>query len=170
MTSNTDVYAAMQTGKPYKTYKKVILGKVFLRVLDPFNDDAIGVHLVGNPNKNEEGCFFHVWNEKQDVFLQRMNKPHFKSGTLIEVKGGQPKEEDADKKGYKDYTDEDIVEIAKSKFFALKSLLKDSDSEAFIYRILTTAEELERPEKTLDEIRKRLSEVQAGDIPDADTD
>jgi len=160
---NTDIFAAMQTGEPYKTYKKVILGKVFLRVLDPFDDKQIGIHLVGNPKRNDEGCFFYTWDDKQDVFLKRMNKAHFKNGTIIETEL-KPKKSDQNEKLYSDYTEEDIEEIVKAKFFKLKEVLEDAESEAFVYRILTKAEELERPEATMDAIRNRLSDIQSWEV------
>lgn len=167
--NKTDIYSAMQTGKPYKTYKKVILGKVYLRVLNPFDDKPMGVHLVGNPKRNSEGCFFHTWNEKQDVFLKRMNKAHFKDGTLVETEL-KPKQEDQNEKLYSDYTEADIEEIVKSKFFALVKVLEDAESEAFVYRILSKAEELDRPEATINAIQERLSDIQSWEVAeDVDT-
>jgi hypothetical protein len=161
--NNLSVFSAMQTGDPYKTYKKVILGKVYLRVLDPFDDKPVGVHLVGNPKRNSEGCFFYTWNEKQDVFLRRMNKPHFKSGMIIETEL-KPKKEDQNEKLYSDYSEKDIEEIVTSKFFKLKEVLEDAESEAFVYRILTKAEELERPEATMKAIKERLSDIQSWEV------
>jgi len=170
MNKNTDIYSAMQTEAPYKTYKKVILGKVFLRALDPFSDEPVGIHLEGNPKSNDAGCFFYVWNEKQDVFLKRMNALHFEKGNMIVWETQDVPEDAPEVKQYSDYTEADIEEIAKYKFFKLQSTLKEANSEAFIFRILSKAEELERPEKTLDEIRLRLSEIQAGEVPDGNTD
>ena len=152
-----DVYSAMQTGEPYKVYKKTILGKVFLKVLNPFDGSVEGIILHGNPAKNQEGCFIEVWSEKEDVFLKRMNREHFKQGTVQAWKR-QPniKKE----KLYSEYTDDDVKEIVMAKFMKLRSVLNKTESEAFVLRILDMAREMERSEKIIQEITARLSEIQ----------
>lgn len=159
MTDNVsyDVYSAMQTGTPYKKYKKTILGKVYLEVLNPFSGKPEGLILHGNPAKNQEGCFVEVWTQKEDVFLKRRNPQHFKEGTLQEWTQ-KPKEKK--EKLYSEYSDDDIKKIVNSRFLALQSTLNKATSEAFVLRILNMARELEKSEKIVRAIEARLSEIQ----------
>ena len=46
---SADVFSAMQTDKPHAVYKKTILGKVFVTVLNPFDESPEGILLQGNP-------------------------------------------------------------------------------------------------------------------------
>jgi hypothetical protein len=173
MSNKLDTYSAMQTDDPFKVYKKTTLGKVYLEVIDPFEDKPIGIILQGNPNKNEDGCFVKVWNERQNQFLVNRNQSHFEAGRLIEwdleklKKAKQKKKE----KSYSEYSDEDIEEIVNSEFFKFKSALNKADSEAFVYRLLSKAEELEKSKKIIDRIEARLHELQIKDmVPDGDTE
>jgi hypothetical protein len=159
MTDNVsyDVFSAMQTGTPYKKYKKTILGKVYLEVLNTFTGNPEGLILHGNPAKNQEGCFVEVWSEKEDVFLKRRNSGHFKQGTL-QVWNKKPSEKKD--KLYSEYSDDDVKKIVNSRFLALQSTLNKAKSEAFVLRILNMARELEKSEKIIRAIEARLSEIQ----------
>lgn len=152
-----NIYSAMQTNRPYAIYKKTILGKVYLTVLNPFSGHPEGMILHGNPAKNQEGCFIEVWSEKEDVFLKKLNKTHFKEGTLQVWKPKKTKEE----KLLSDWTDEEVKELINSPFLKLQSVLNKTTSESFVLRILNTAHELEKSEKILNAIRARLSEIQS---------
>lgn len=151
-----DVYSAMQTGKPYAKYKKTILGKVYLEVLNPFSGNPEGLILHGNPIKNQEGCFVEVWSEREDVFLKRRNSKHFKEGTLQVWKPQNTKKQ----KLLSDWSDEDVVNLVNSPFLKLQSELNKTTSESFALRILTTAQQLEKSEKIIRAIEARISEIQ----------
>ncbi len=80
----SDVFSAMQTGKPYKSYRKAILGQVYVKILNPFNDvDPMGLILSGVSN-TEDTAIVHVWSAKEDQFIHAMNKTHFERGYLVE--------------------------------------------------------------------------------------
>jgi len=153
---NSDIFSAMQTEKPYKRYKKVILGKVYLTVLNPFSMQPDGMILQGNPRTNDKGCFIEVWTPQEDVFLRRMNEVHFNDGTLVEWKEKSPKKE----KTYSEYSEDDVVEIINSHHLTLSNTLNKINSEAFLLRLLSKAEELEKSDKIIKRIEARLSEVQ----------
>ena len=147
MDNALDIYSAMQTEKPYKTYKKTILGQVAIRVLDPFTDKAIIQIMKGDPSKNDEGCLIDVWSTKEDVFMKRQNPNHFSRGTLIPFKRKEvyaPTEEEV----MNSLSDDELVELLKSQWFKLQASISKMTSPAPLYRLLALAEEMERPEKT----------------------
>ena len=156
---NSKVYAAMQTGKPYKTYKKTILGKASVKILNPFSQKPEEVILQGNPKKNEEGCFVDVWSEMEDVFLKRSNVSHIKRGVLIPFDRESTKlEPDVNK--YNVLTDEELYDLLSNPFFKLQNALNKMTSPAPVYRLLSLAEEEEKSVKIVNAIKGRLAEIQ----------
>src|SRR3990167_5569031 len=107
------VFSAMQTGQPYKSYIKTILGKLYLHVFDPFKNEAIGLILSGNPrNKNNESCIIDTWSEMDDSFLHRMNPKHFAQGTLLEhTRSGTVKVE----RTIQEFSDEELANVLAQK-------------------------------------------------------
>lgn len=162
--TTTDVFSAMQIGNPYKIYKKTVLGKVFIQIINQFDNKPEGVILQGIPTNNDDGCFIQLWNDKEDMFFRRMNKKHLIDGTLIpiELDVFTDKDKDKDIINYSEFTNEDIKEIVMSRFLALRAHLNKTDSEAHLYRILEMAETLGKSEKILTVIRARISEIQYG--------
>jgi len=163
-TVSPDAFAKMQTGNPVAVYKKAILGKVEVSVVNPFNGVPESIILQGNPSKNSEGCFVEAWSQKEEVFFERQNKSLFKQGYLVKLEAKvkpQPKGEAV--KSYEEYSREVIEGIVTAPFMKFKKDLNEIDSEPVLYRVLTVAEELERPEKTMVHIRQRLTEVQQKD-------
>ena len=157
-----DVYAKMQTGDPTAVYGKTILGKVEVSVINPFNGTPQNVMLEGDPKKNNPKCFVEVWSQMEEVYFERQNAPLFKEGYIIKMKDAKKPEvkQDAKETTYEDITDEYIEELITAPFMKFKSELNAIDSEAVVYRILSMAEEMERPEKTMQHIRQRLTEIQ----------
>jgi len=159
-----EMYAAMQTGDPHKVYKKTILGKVFVQILNPFDGTPEGIILEGNPNKDDDECFVQLWSEKEHQFFKKMNKKHLTNGFLVPVsiekftKEKKPKGID-----YSSFTDEDIEKIVNSRFLALRAHLNKVDSEAHIYRLLSKAEELEKSSGIVNAIKGRIAELQSYD-------
>lgn len=163
---SAEMYSAMQTGKPFKVYKKTVLAMVFIQVLNPFDGTPEGRILKGNPNRNDEECFVQLWSEKEDAFFKRVNKKHLTGGYLIPYKvdkflGGKDKDKGIN---YSKFTDEDIEKIVNSKFLALRAHLNKATSEAHVIRILSMAQELEKSDKLIQAITARLSELQSFDI------
>lgn len=155
---NSDIFAAMQTGSPYRTYKKAILGKVYLTILDPFSLKPDGIILFGNPRNNDKNCFFSVWSVQEDVFLRKVNEVHFEKGTIVEWSTEQKE----GKKQYSAYTEAEVTDIVNSHYVKLQSVLNTIDSEAFLIRLLNKAEDLEKSEKITTRIQARLAELQYG--------
>lgn len=162
METNTEsaIFSAMQTGQPYKSYRKTILGQVYVKILNPFNDvDPMGLILSGEKN-TEDTAIVHVWSAKEDQFIRSMNKTHFERGYLVEYKPPEERVVSEDEK-YNTLNDGELQKLLSSKYFTLQAAVNKMTSEAPLYRLLTFAEEKEKSEKIINLIKGRLSEVQA---------
>jgi hypothetical protein len=151
------VFSAMQTGVPYKTYIKTVLGKVYVTILEPFSGQPTGYILEGNPRRNNEGCILKIWSEPQDMFFRTTNKRYFENGTIIDYVA--PVEEEKEKP-IESYTDDELKVVINQKYFALEKTLNNTKNEAVLFRMKTLAKEMEKSEKIVQAITARLSEVQ----------
>lgn len=148
------------TDTPFKTYKKTILGKVFITVWDEFLRKPVGILMKGDPRKQDAGCFIDVWSEQEDIFFRRSNSVHLETGTIIPYtrKREIPREtiESAD--------DDTLKTIIEKKFMALQADLKKLDSLPVLFRLLTLAEDGDKSEKITAAIKRRISEIQERDF------
>lgn len=144
----------MQTKEPYKTYRKTILGQVLVVGYNSFTNSPEELILKGNPLQEE--ALFDVWSEMEDMFFRRTNMRHLKEGTIIEHNRNGVREE----LGVEQMSDDDIRKKVNEKFMSLQNLLKDTQSEVFLERVLAIAKEEEKSEKIIGHIETRLSEVQ----------
>ena len=161
-----EVVSAMSAEKPFKTYKKTILGKVAIKVFNPLVQRPEELLLKGDPRKNEKGCFIDVWSEQENVYLKRMNERHMREGILIPFdRGKTPVDEKINK--FNVLTDEELYDLVNSPFFKLRNALNKMTSQAPVLRLITIAEDEEKSEKILKEIRARLAELQELEYTDA---
>ena len=156
MENSSQIYSAMQLNKPFKTYRKTILAKVSVNILDPFTDIPTGILLTGNP-KTDSNASIDLWSEKEDVFFKRMNKRHFEIGNLLEI----VRVEEVRERTIESYTDEELSTIINSKFLSLQSILNKTDSVAVLLRMIDLAEGLEKSDKIMSALKSRLSELQS---------
>lgn len=164
MQSNmNELFSAMSGGKPYKTYIKTILGRVYVTALNMMTGTPTpeGVILKGDPRKKEPGTMFDVWSEQEDYFFRKMNHRHFEQGNLIEFKRNETPRE----RTIEEYTDEELKVLINKPFLALKNTLDKVNSVATLFRIQTLATELEKSDKVIRAIESRLSEVQQASLP-----
>ena len=156
-TENRELFEAMQEGKPIARFRKTILGKVHVVVLNPFTKEPEGIILRGNPQRVEEwpDMVVELWDSQQRVFFERMNKKHLDAGRLVEIKE-VPKAPPSPNK----ISDEQIDILLNSKFLALKNRLDKFTDEAPIFRILNRARELDKSEKIIKHIQEKLTELQ----------
>lgn len=152
MTTSVDIVI----GTPYKSYIKTILGKVFVTALDPVTGEKTGVLLKGDPSKKADEAIVDTWDEKSDLYFRRANKRHFTTGMIREFTRTVVEEE----RQIEQYSDEELAEIINSKFLAFKATLDKTESIAVLYRMEKVASDLEKSDKILEVIRKRISEVQ----------
>lgn len=163
MTDNTlarnELFAQMESDKPYAAYVKKILGKVVVTVWDNILEKPTEVVLHGDPRTPDPDCIVKVWSAKEKLFFERNNVKHIKNGMIVpfEVKESAVVEE----KTIEQSTDEELKEIVNSKYLALTNKLNKITSVAVLFRMLTLAEEMEKSEKITGAIQARISEVQA---------
>jgi hypothetical protein len=153
------IYSQMQSGEPYKTYKKVIPSWVAVTVLNVFNDRPERITLKGDPAVNDIDCYVPLWSDKEYLFFKRQNRNHIADGRLIE--STYPKEEDIPQ-SVNNLTEKETIELVNGPFMTLKRRIEKMDSEAAVYRVVQIAEQQERPEKTMNFLRESLSRLQLG--------
>jgi len=156
MDVNDAIFEAMQEGRPYKTYRKSILSKLRVWVLNPFSGEADEKIISGQPG--EESTLINLWSTKEDVFFKRMNKYHFEKGYLIEVKAPAPKL--SEEEFYNALSDEKLDELLNSPFKKFEAAMNKMTSVAPLNRLLALAEEQEKSDKLVGHIKARLSEIQ----------
>lgn len=157
-TIDATMLAAMRSGEAFSVYKKVILGKAHIVVIDPYTGPT-SIIMKGDPKKNDDGCYYQAWTETEDNFFKRMNKRHLESGNIIRVKE-VAKVEKTEEEVYNTLSEEELEKILKKPFLTLKNALAKMTAEAAVFRILNKAEEMEKSEKIITAIRARLSEIQ----------
>lgn len=159
MTDNYDVFAAMQTEPPLASFRKTILGKVHVNILDPFTDTPTAIILSGRPN--DESASVSVWTEKQLAYFLKLNRYHLQRDILVRVSENEAPAKEK-KEFFADATDEDIVLLVHEKWQGLDKKLNKITSVSMLERILKTAIKEERGEKIVGLITKRISDVQSG--------
>lgn len=151
-TKDLKVYSAMQEGKPIASYRKTILGKVFINILDPFTGSPAGVILSGQPNS--EDARVDVWTVKENLFLQRMNRKHFETGVLQKIEVPIEKLEEI-----ANYTDAELKEILNSVYISLQKKLVEIEDPAILSRLIDLANEMKKSDKIRGAVEGRLQEV-----------
>lgn len=150
------VFSSMQSNTPYATYRKTILGKVYVTVLSPFTNKPEGVLLEGEP-KTDERAMVDVWSEMQDLYFKRQNKKHFQEGTIIKVQR-EVKEEFPHT--IEQYSDDELKEVLNYRYASLVKTINDINTVPVLIRMTELAREGEKSEKIIRAIEARLSEVQ----------
>lgn len=153
-----DTLEKMMSEKPYKSYKKTILGQLYVNRLDPFTLNSEGVIIKGDPKK-DDSCIIDVWSELEDIYLRRSNAVHFRNKHLVEYQRPEkPLPRDPN-----DKTEAEMEELLNSKFMAIQNELKKITSQETIIKLLTLAEALEKSDKIKAAINQRLTEIQQED-------
>lgn len=153
--ADSTVFSAMQTGKPHATFKKTILGQVYVTVLSPFSNQPEGLLLTGA--KDSETSMVDVWSEMEYVFFKRLNKRHLERGILIQIEKQEAKVE----KFIEQYSDEELINVINQKYIAFQKVLSGITSEAVLFRMLDLAKELEKSAKIIGVIEAKIAELQA---------
>lgn len=157
MVKDYDAYSAMQEGEPIKRYKKTILGKVHVVVLNPFSEEPEGVILEGNPGKIDDlpNMIVELWTPKQALFFEKMNKKHLDAGRLVITEKPIVLPDSPNI-----LSEDEIDQILGSKFMVLKNRLVKFTDSAPVFRLLNRARELDVSEKYIKHIEERLTELQ----------
>jgi hypothetical protein len=157
--NSSAIYSAMQAGEPYSTYRKTVLGKVYVNYMSPFTQKPEAVLLEGEP-KTDERAKIDLWSLQEDLFFRRMNKKHFDAGEIIKVDVVKSAPVVAEKKPIEQYSDEELLEVLKLKTISFKTLLSEITTPAVVTRLLDLAREEEKSEKMIQSIEAKLSELQ----------
>jgi len=153
---NTAIFSAMQLDKPIKSYKKTILGKVFIWAWDNILDVPAEKIMSGDPRKNEEDSIIDVWSAKEDLYFTRMNKLHLQRGTIVPY----TRVELERVKTVDESTDEELLKIVNSKFISLQHSLNKMKEVETLYRVLDLAKGADKSNSIINAIEARLSELQ----------
>lgn len=160
---DANIYSKMQTGEPYKTYKKTTLGRVAVLIINPFTGEPDEEILSGDPSKNEEGCFIHMWSDKEDAYFKRANFKHLQRGNLISIESkniNEPSKEELANV----FTDDELKKLLNSRFLTLQSALNKMTSATPVYRLITFAKELEKSEKIIKVLEARVAELEGFEV------
>jgi len=165
--------SAMQVGLPFKSYKKVCVPRIYVRVMNTYTGNPEDLILKGNPfahKINLDKIVVDVWSESEDSFFRKMNRYHLEKGNIIEYDRSVEKEEEEKEKNFNIMTDEEIEELLMSKFFSIKYALKKMTSTAILFRVLSKARDLEKSEKIINLIEARLTFVQSDEEEEAESE
>jgi hypothetical protein len=154
-TFDPKVFSQIQSGKPIATYKKTILGKVFVTVYDPYTRVPVGMLLEGDKGSDTE--YVDVWSEAEDLFFKRNNKKALDVGMVIKV----TREDKEAPRTIEQYSDEELKKEINVTYVSFLKTLSKVGSEAVLFRMLDLVAELEKSDKFTTAIKSRLSEVQA---------
>jgi hypothetical protein len=160
MEDNYDIYAAMQVDDPQATFKKTCVGKLEVRVINPHTGQSETKILSGDPNDSKtklDNISVSCWSDKEETYFRRANASFFENGMLVKYKKPETAVVEIN---YNAATDEDLVKLVTSEFFALRKALKVMTSETTLSRLVRAAEDADRPVKTIRAIQARLAEVQ----------
>lgn len=155
---NVKAFENMQLGEPVARYKKACLGKVQVRILNPYHLIPELLILQGDANSGADGAFYSAWSEQERVYFENSNKYHFKVGNMVTY--NKPAKEDEKAKNYNALTDEEIVGLLESKYFTLKYALEQMSTPTVLIRMINAARDLEKSTKIVTLIENRLAEVQ----------
>lgn len=151
--SDYDVFSAMQAGvEPLARYRKTIVGKVHVVALNPFSEQPEGVLLEGDGI----GSYIELWDAKQLVFFQRMNKSHLDAGRIVKME----KLPETPVPSPNQLTEDEIDKLLDGKFPTLKARLAKFTDTAPALRILNRARELEKSEKIIKHLEERIAELE----------
>jgi len=158
------MFAAMQLEKPFKTYRKTILGRVSVNYIEPFSGKPSGIILMGNP-KTDEGARIDTWTEVDDSFFRKMNKRQFEVGNILEME----RVEEVKERTIESFSDEELTKIINSKYFTLEATLNKITSVAVLFRMVELAKELEKSDKIMKAFESKISELQAMPVVESTT-
>lgn len=152
-------FSLMQTGEAFAIFRKTHLAELNVKLIDPFTEQPTVEILHGTGR--ERSTFVEVWTEREYMYFQRANKIHLDSGALVEHKG---KIDNQIIMSFNNLPDDEMETLIGSKFFTLKSAVDQMTTEAPLLRLITLGEEANKPEKTMQFLRERLSLIQSGDL------
>ena len=159
MFDNQKLYEAMQDGEPLAVFRKTTLGKVAVNVLDPFSESPQIILLEGNPkDPKNESAYEKIFTPKQLAFFTHMNRRLLELGIVIRDDKFLQKAEE--KRGYEQYTDDELYSEVLDKPFALfTKLLARIDNPIVVQRLLDLAKSTNKSVKYIEMLENKLAEL-----------
>lgn len=160
-TLDLSVMELMQENTPIAIYKKTTVGKVGVIVFNPYTRKPEERILKGDPRdptRNIENEIVKIFTKDADLYFRNANKTLFERGLIAphttELTGVDMGNA---------ISDEEIDEILSQPNFTLEARLKKFTSPVPVERLHVRALELNRPVKTIEKIKERISELQTGE-------
>jgi hypothetical protein len=154
-TFDPKVFSQIQTGTPIATYRKTILGKVFVTVYDPYTRVPVGMLLEGERGTDTE--MIDMWSEAEDLFFKRNNKKALDTGMIIKV----TRETKEAPRTIEQFNDDELRAVINVTYLQFQKSLSRITSEAVLFRLLELTTEQDKSEKFSNAIKAKLAEVQA---------
>lgn len=152
-----EILRAQQNGAPLVTYRKAIMGRLVVRVLDPYRGIGSEVMLQGDPRKTEPTELeVSLYTPLEVKYFEKYNRTLIEKGSLVPVSSAA----ELLVNRVNALSDEEIDTLVTASYFTLTSKLAEVTSEVTLQRILEAAERLNRPAKTLNTIKARIATVQ----------
>lgn len=168
VSDNIKIFEAMQEEEPIAIFRKTVLSKVVVTVLDPFSDQPVAIILSGKPNDPQnENCFVKVYNTKQLVFFTNMNKRLIETGLIIRDDSFLKKAQDLSSKSYEQYTDDELYdEILSKPYGAFAKIVAKIDNPIVISRLLSIAQDTNKSHKIVELLQNKLAELNQDEVVD----
>lgn len=154
------ISSVLAGGKPYRSYIKTILGKVYVSVWNTFEQQPEGVILHGDPRTEEETAIIDLFSEEEDFYFRQKNKKHLQTGDVIQYN----RKEEERVRTPEEFSDDELKEILAKPFFSTQKLLNETESVALLFRIKNLAHDMDKSDKVMRAIEARISEVQANEF------
>lgn len=153
----------MQTGEPLYIYTKTTVGRVGVTVFNPITSRPEDRILSGDPSDakaNKEEMLVKIYDEPSHLYFKNINKKLLEDGKIAPYTSAAPQINMINA-----ITDEEIDRILSEPYLTLKNAMDKFTSYVPVERILIRAIELNKPTQTVENLRQKVSELQAKDDP-----
>lgn len=166
MDKNIKLFEAMQEDKPVAIYRKTILGKVAVSVINPFSGNPEVILLEGNPkDKENDSCYVKLYSSDHLLFFERMNKRLIQAGYVIRDDSFLDKsEEKQEAKPFEQYTDDEFAELLDKPFPYIAKVISKINNPIVMRRILEVAREVNKSNKIISTLETRLAELETNEV------
>lgn len=156
MGSANNMYLMVAT-PPVKKYVKTVPSKIGGVRLDAEGKTVTGFILESKPDTFVyDAEVLEIYSDKEDRFLRQMNRKLFENGFITEYFSEIP---EVDTKNM--FTDDEVTAIASThNIQQLQKRIGEITSPISMKRILAAANEIGRPQKTVQLIQRRLEELE----------
>lgn len=157
MASQNNIYLVVMD-EPYKRYTKAVPSQVGGIRLDANGKEPVYFILHSHPKGFEyDAEVLEIYTEREDRYFRQANRGLFAQGLLKEYFGEQPELDDSNV-----LTDAEVQEVAAMRNIeSMRKRLNELSSVYTIRRILAAANEIGRPQKTVQMIESRIKELES---------